>query len=623
MYVEDLFRLIDIILGLDRIPNIAILVVSVAIIFFLTLLALYKIRHEGFNYIKQNTFLYKHIVSIISTLYLWTILLMVVGMSFSIYKYEINIILILGLVIYVCTLVFTIILTPTLPKRSIHFLVTLLFMISAFLYVFFFSSKVLLNGVDAAETTVDTLQIYYEGQWIFSRHAGWYDLAPVDAVVKVFLLHILGINNPYDAVLTTLMYSALSFSVMIFMFGFVKDLFSSSIKGWSIIILSMSINSYALLIGMSTPPTNFSLVFSTFAIILISKGIYKKARIGYVTLIGLMIFIISAILAHPMAIMIPAYLLAIFLAILTYKPVKISIKKIIYFSLIISVILFFTKLVYTGLSLGAKTLVDILLKGLMTLLSMEKSIDITAYEGSLNPPPKSTLFSFAGFIGFISAIFLIELIKLIRRRKGDKITVFVLGTGLFLILAGAITNLVTPSSRYLAVPGIVLSSLQSIIYLGNIIRGSSRSKWKSMLVIILGIMCLASILSPNAMTEQYNVFTGGRWPRIENFILSRYLVDNVDSSYVINVFYSSENTKLNLYFAPDISYYGYPYHHINVLLTERFLIPGVINARSYWDFTGGKLFVKYAGYINYTKIMNEGIVFNGWKWIMTWEQPEV
>jgi hypothetical protein len=121
------------------------------------------------------------------------------------------------------------------------------------------------------------------------------------------------------------------------------------------------------------------------------------------------------------------------------------------------------------------------------------------------------------------------------------------------------------------------------------------------------------------MIEQYKIFTGGRWPRIENFILSRYLIYNVDIEYVINVFYGREEAKLYLYFAPGISYYGYPFHHINVLLTERFLIPGVINTRSYWDFFGGRLFVKYASYINYTKIMNECIVFNGWKWIMTWE----
>ncbi|MCC6056523.1 MAG: hypothetical protein LM583_07600, partial [Desulfurococcaceae archaeon] len=98
-----------------------------------------------------------------------------------------------------------------------------------------------------------------------------------------------------------------------------------------------------------------------------------------------------------------------------------------------------------------------------------------------------------------------------------------------------------------------------------------------------------------------------------------YLVHYVDPEYVINVFYGREGAMLNLYFTPDILYYGHPYHHIDVLLTERFLISGIINARSYWDFSGGRLFVKYAGYIDYEEIINESIVFNGWRWIMTWE----
>jgi hypothetical protein len=544
---------------------------------------------------------------------------MIAGVGSSVYWYKVDTVLILGLVIYIFTLVFTVILTPTLLKRSRRFILTLLFMVSTFLYVFFFSSKVLLNGVEAAETTVDTLQIYYEGHWIFSRHASWYDMAPVDAIVKVFLLLVLGINNPFDAVITTLMYSALSFSLVIYVFGFAKNLFTDSIKGWSIIILMMSIHPYALFIGMSAPPTNFSLVFSAFAIIHISKYFYVIARTDYATLISFTIFTASAALAHPMAIMVPAYLLAVSLAISTYISAKKRISNVIYSSAIISLIIFLIKLVYTGVSLGAKVLIDILLKGLISLLFIEQPIDVATYVGSPNPPPKSTLFSFAGFIGFISAIFLIELIKLMRR-KGDKITVFVMGTSLLFIVAGVITNVIISFSRYLAVPGIVLSSFQSIIYLSNITKNYLYSKWKHMLVIMLSIMCLASILSPNAMIEQYNVFTGGRWPRIENFILSHYLVYHVDPRYVANVFYGLEEAKLNLYFTQDILYYGYPYHHINVLLTERFLIPGIINARSYWDFPG-RLFVKYSGYIDYTKFINESIIFNGWKWYMSWDQP--
>ena len=614
MYVEDLFRLIDRILGLGGIPSIAVLVVSASIVFFLTLSILRKIGHIYFDYVRKNTFLFRHSI-IILAMYLWTILLMIAGISSSVYWYKVDTVLILGLVIYVYTLVFTVISTPTLLKRSRHFILTLLFMVSTFLYVFFFSSKVLLNGVEAAETTVDTIQIYYENRWIFSRHASYYDLAPVDAIVKVFLLLVLGINNPYDAVITTLIYSALSFSLVIYMFGFAKNLFSDSIKGWSIIILLMSIHPYAILIRMSSPPTNFSLVLSTFAIILISKYTYAIARTDYATMISFTIFTASATLAHPTALIIPAYLLAVSLAISTYNLAKKRISNIIYSTAIISLIIFLIKLVYTGVSLGAKVLIDILLKGLITLFFIRQPIDILTYADSPNPPPKSTLFSFAGFIGFISAIFLIELIKLMRK-KGDKVTVFVMGTSLLLIVGGVFTNILTSFSRYLAIPGIALSSFQSIIYLSNITK-NLYSKWKDMLVIMLGVMCLATILSPNAVIEQYNVFTGARWPRIENFVLSHYLVYNVDPGYVANVFYGWEKAKLNLYFAQDILYYGYPYHHINVLLTERFLIPGIIKARSYWDFPG-RLFVEYSGYVNYIKVINESVVFNGWKWIATW-----
>jgi len=130
-------------------------------------------------------------------------------------------------------------------------------------------------------------------------------------------------------------------------------------------------------------------------------------------------------------------------------------------------------------------------------------------------------------------------------------------------------------------------------------------------------MCLSSVLSPNAMIEQYNVFTGGRWPREENFVLSRFLIDHVSLEYVAKVFNGWERARLNLYFAHDISYYGYPYHHINVLLTERLLIPRLIDARSYWDFVG-RLFVNYSGFVDSIDVSSEDIIFSGWRWVMTW-----
>jgi len=614
MRVEDLFKLIDRALGLERIPNLVVLLMFAFLTFSLPILSLYKLHfNKQSNAIELGT---KRVGSSILTLTIYALItsLMAIGMGYSIYKYNVDFLLVLSFIMYIGFLTLILIFPGVLFKSQRKFIFLLLFFTSSLLYAFFFSSKVLLNGIEASETTTDTLQIYYNGYWRFSRHASWYDLAPVDAIVKVFLLHVFGINNPYEPVTTTLIYSALAFSMLIFVLAFVRRLYSNIIVAWSFSILLLSINPYVPLIGMSTPPTNFPLTLSIFAIVLISIDLITKYATTTSIAITFAIFTASAILAHPMSIMIPVYLLAIYMSMISSDKKS---NKYLHNLVVMSTAIFFIKLAFTGVSLGAKTLIDAIIKGLMAFLLAEELVDIKIYMGG-SAPPKSTLFSFAAFLGLAGAIFLVEFVKLLRG-YGNKTTVMVLGAGLLLTLAGVLSNFYHPSSRYLAYPGITLCSFQSIIYLNDLFKTSVRLKWRSLLTMLIGIMCLATALSPNAMLEQYNVFSGGRWPRIENFILSRYLIDYIDPGYVIRVFNWLDRARLNIYFTPDILYYGHPYHHIEVLITEKFLIPGLINTRSYWDFYGGRFFVRYAGYIDPIKISEGSTIFTGWKWVMVWE----
>jgi hypothetical protein len=131
------------------------------------------------------------------------------------------------------------------------------------------------------------------------------------------------------------------------------------------------------------------------------------------------------------------------------------------------------------------------------------------------------------------------------------------------------------------------------------------------------MIVLFTLFSPNTLIEQYNIFTGGRWARIENFILSKIVVYNVDQHYVEDTYYGVIKTMLYVYFYPDILYYGHPYHQIDVLFTQRFLIPGIINVRSYWDVYN-RYFIAYGGYLNNSMVGASNIVINGWKWVVTW-----
>jgi len=615
MRVEEIFKLIDSLLGLEKLSNISVLIISCALVFTITLYVLYTATKPKQNYrgmlSEHSNDSYR--TSLLLMLYVCVMILMSLGFIQSFTMYYISTSLAIALTTYIATSALAYL---WLDKQKESSRLCLLYT-SSLLFAFFFSSKVMLNGVEASETTADTLQIFFEGKFRFSRHAGWYDLAPVDAILKNFLLSILGIDNPYDPATTTLMYYVLAISVVTYTFAFVKKLPGNFIKNSILAILLLSIHPYALLTVMSSPPHNFSLAFSVLAIMLVAKVIYTTnvSSINYETILLLFtILTTSAILAHPMSMAIPIYLLVslIYLKVL-HKHNKNA--RFILFLLLIGVAVFSLKSMYTPVPRGAMGLIREIIEGITALVT-GKSRDIVVFHGS--PLPKSALFPYAAFPGFMVAIFLNEVIKLLRGRRADMHTILVLGVVLALTIAAIATNFVAPSSRYLGRPAIVLGSFQILVYLIHLTYKPAYPRPSKALVVLLGIMCLTSILSPSAMVEHYNVFTGGRWPRIENFILSRYLIDNVNPEYVVSVFYMMDKAKLNIYLAPDILYYGHPYHHIEVLLTEKFLIPGIINARTYWDFYGGRLFLKYASNIDFSKISNENVIFSGWKWIMTW-----
>ena len=181
MRVEDLFKFIDRALNLTGLSFITVLIASFALVLSITLLALHMASRERTN---EKPVESDQRTSTSSLLYICASLLMALGLLRSLIHRYIDLVLIMGISLYVVILTLTCIWFK--GSRTFPFLFS--FFTSSLLFALFFSSKVMLNGVEAAETTVDTLQIYHEGRFQFSRHASWYDLAPVDAIVKVSLL---------------------------------------------------------------------------------------------------------------------------------------------------------------------------------------------------------------------------------------------------------------------------------------------------------------------------------------------------------------------------------------------------------------------------------------------------
>ncbi|MEM3804701.1 MAG: hypothetical protein QXV08_01325 [Desulfurococcus sp.] len=613
MHVEDIFKALDNLLGLTNTPVIIILMLSFAVFFFTSFLLLWlgRVKDEKLRDFKNGAKTRRG--HWLNNLVLLSIVVLVIGYVQSIVLLSVSWLLVAGLVLSAITLVL-------ISADGSNYVSVEKLLILIILFAAVFSSHVIINGVEGGETTTDTLQIYIKGYFRFSRHAGWYDLAPVDAIVKNFVLYSAGVNNPYDPLTTTIIFTALGISVIIYLLTYVKTLRGNGVFDYfALAVILMAVNPYSLLIGMSSPPTNFSLVFSLLAVLVIARHVATSAPIDYRTLILVAILAVSATLAHPKAIMILLYVSSILVTrLFVHRGRGDDLTRRLISLLIIVLVIYSLKALYTATAEGLKGVVDMILNGLTDLLFGMEFRDVNVYLGSSMPPPRSTLVSFATFPAFLSAVFLVELLRFLRRGDADADTIVVTFVVLLASFFALVTNIVYSASRYLGYPALVLGGFQTLTYL---MHAKIRPTYKKTIIILLGVMCILSILSPNSLIEQYNVFTGGRWARVENFILTRELFEMLDYSYVASVFNGFEEAKLTLYLPQDILLYGHPYHHVECLIVERILIPGIVNARSYWDFySGNRMFLRSEYLDSPNQLANTSIIFSGWKWVLAWKQ---
>jgi len=612
MRVEELFRMVDSIIGLNEISNLIVIPVSAILVFVLSLGLFLSINKH--NKVQQKENLRVKDYYLILLLLTTSLAFLLYGLIESISQLTITNVLIVGFLIYIATLTY-IFLVSSINKQS--FSILFLFYLSTLLFVTPFSSKPLINGVDTIEATTDVLQIWYDKHFSFSRHAGWYDFAPVNAITKNFLLNILGINSPYDPSITSMIYISLSISYILALFAFLERMCCKNLKYYALAVLCSASNSYAILLNMSGPPVNYSLTLGMISVFLVTIMIYKNdVEYTHRLYIPFSLITLTSILAHPTGILIPLYIMSAIFYLFINKRYK---AKELFYLLLISFLMIALKALYTGLNEGLSTLLNILLTAFRELLSGDLRSDIKVFYGSPEAPPKSILVSYVALPAMLTAILIVETIKKLRKNsRVNTFILFIISVIIPLIFIGFIINLVISYSRYFAVSAIALGGFVMLLYMSEFKNIKFYKLEKTLFIVLIFLGVLISVLSPNALTEQYNLFTGGRWPRIENFILAKFLFDHIDLNYVTAVFYGVEKPKLTLYLSNDILLYGHPYHQIECLIVERLLIPGIINTRSYWDFYWGRLFLTYK--IGYEfDALSENVILNAWKWVAAWK----
>jgi hypothetical protein len=176
--LESFLRYLDSVLGLDRVrPIYWLLYVAVCFFMLTCLLPNFKSHRSSDNRYKRKLCL------LVCPLLLFSVGVSIFAfistyLSSHFYSHYI----VLGLITQLfCSFILACSWQYFKSEHNLEFIKKFLTHFNAIVIIFLLAAKWLIRGVDAEETSADTLNISFNGHFEYSLHAGWYDLAPVDS----------------------------------------------------------------------------------------------------------------------------------------------------------------------------------------------------------------------------------------------------------------------------------------------------------------------------------------------------------------------------------------------------------------------------------------------------------
>lgn len=599
--MEDLLRRIDYMLGLSSIDSLFWLL-FVAVVFFISILL-----SEFFN--SRDTLPLRTRYDI----YVLTLLLAVFSSLFTLCSFIIsylsgyyyNIYVVLGLIAQIISLCILAILKPDSDMSSmLGYTRRFILHLSTIIIIFLVSGRWLIRGVDAEETSADTLNIYYNGNFQYSRHAGWYDLAPVDSIIKVFLLRINGNSDPFSSFETFLISFTSGVFLYLLVYVYVKSKHSLT-HLLPLIPAILMLHPYSFLPGLYVTPANISVALALASLIVLlyftqnnSRANLISSRILFTTLF------ITSLLAHPFAISVLIFIAIYILA--KYYDGSLRMNDILIFA--IALTLWLAKAVHTATLYGIVSIWNTILHGIFNIWERES---IIAFRNiGYSSLPKISLASFSASLGIIGGLAVLMIFYIIRRHTSNSkwlnlsIIFFVGLTGLVSLL-GSLGGY----SRYVLVP------FASLFFLVILLNGEARNISYTLKALIT-IAAILVILSPNFMPDQYYSPMAAKFSDRMMFEISESLFEKLDPAFVVSRFQSTSYMKL--YIAQESEFIR------NMggagLIVDKLILSGIVEVKSYWDFVGRGPFDAIEGdweYSMYNILWDTGIV----KVLSSWTSP--
>jgi len=500
------------------------------------------------------------------------VILLVVGAITSAWTFHYSGVLIVAIVV-VPVVVYLALSTGGSPPQLSRGLLVL-----ATLALFTFAAKHLVNGIEEHEVTSDVISIYLNGYFRWSIHGSHYDLAPLDAILKVTLSYVTG-DTIFSPLLAAAMYLCYGLVAFLLVYTSAKAVAGSFSYALTITLLAMLSYPYSPLIGLSTPPAPQAHLLAVAALTFVMRSLLGYRAFTLSDYFATILLVLASLLMHPSSLGLALYL-ALITAWLAYKK-NLTRYNHILFILLFSLMISFTKVMYTAFVAGFTNYMQALWDYVVNAFR-EREITLFATKNpGYSVLPRLCLTGFATLLGYLAGLALPILMKILRRKQLSVLeqlfTMTLVFYGVFALVAAS-TGLGGVSQSRIVITGAQpYMELALILYLVTLMTKQN----KSLVIIPLAISVLTTLITPNAMPQNYTIWMAAKGATINDHIIAYRFYGLVDKSYYANLYATCGDMVRILAFQE----HGEIYYSIGspMAVVYYFIAPRVISAKSYWD----------------------------------------
>jgi len=569
IFLDQILRPIDEMLGTQRLSLLIYLIIIFGSIFIFTL-ALSNISSLSKN---KRIELPSNLTFIIIMI---NIILLLLGIGTSVGAFHYSLFIILSIFMIPVTF-YALAITNINEKSSVIRRIKLLSLILAMLIILLFGSRHIVNGVEEGETTSDMINILINGYFRWSIHGSHYDFAPLDAILKVVLSHITG-GTIFSPVLASVMYTCYGLATFLLVYILAKIITDSFSHALAITLLAMLSYPYSPIIGLSVPPVSQAHLLSITALTFITRSLLGYKTFMFRDYFIVIVLILASLLMHPSTLGLVLYLMFITFW-LAYRK-NLRNHSYILFILIFSLMIYFAKVTYTAFTMGFANYIQVLWNYIVNTFMEREIATITTRNLGYSVLPRPCLTGFATLLGYLAGLALPILIRMLKRKQlGMRDQLFIVTLifyGVF-ALASLSTGLGGTSQSRIVMNGAQpYMELALIIYLAMLMPKQNRS----LILIPLAISVLATLITPNAIPQNYTI-PMVKPATLNDHIIAYEFIGLIDRSYYINLYTTCGDVGRIIASQErgDITY-GLGSTMATVYY---FIAPKVVPAKSYWD----------------------------------------